>query len=281
MKPSFAFIAHTMETLDRVVAAGKVRPAPPVGITRCEAVWELRPYRLEDFLLWCVLDGVGRAALGDREIALAPGACLLLPPGAALGATHDPRRPLRVFHLHADFIGANGRRLDGASLALPAAPVLIGDLATFEPLAREVVAGYAAGTAAGKLRCDLALRLLLLQLHEAGRVHPARSDPKLAAVLLAVKEDPGRPWTVPELAAQAGLSASQVARRIKEQTGRSPQAFVIRARIERARHLMRESPLSLKQIAATLGYTDVYFFHRQFKAVTGQTPGQWRRRETP
>lgn len=56
---------------------------------------------------------------------------------------------------------------------------------------------------------------------------------------------------------------------------------MIRARIERARHLMRESPLSLKQIAATLGYTDVYFFHRQFKAVTGLTPGQWRRRETP
>jgi hypothetical protein len=43
MVPTFAFIAHIMETLDRVVAAGKVRPAPPVGITRCEAVWELRP----------------------------------------------------------------------------------------------------------------------------------------------------------------------------------------------------------------------------------------------
>lgn len=270
-----------MQTLETVVATGAVRPAPPVGITRCEAVWELRPYRLDDFLLWCVLDGVGTARAGDREIPLTPGACLLLPPGAALAAAHDPRCPLRVFHLHADFIGAAGRKLDGNSLALPALPVPVNDLATFESLARQVVAGHGAGTLAGKLRCDLALRLMLLQIHEAGRVHPTRSDPRFAAVLLAVKENPGRPWTVPDIAAQAGLSASQVARRIKEQTGRSPQAFVIRARVERAQLLMRESPLSLKQIAETLGYTDVYFFHRQFKAVTGLTPGQWRRSENP
>lgn len=35
--------------------------------------------------------------------------------------------------------------------------------------------------------------------------------------------------------------------------------------------------MSLKQIAESLGYTDVYFFHRQFKSVAGVTPGQWRK----
>jgi AraC-like DNA-binding protein len=74
-----------------------------------------------------------------------------------------------------------------------------------------------------------------------------------------------------------GLSVSPIARRVRELTGLSPQGFVIRARIERARRLMEESAMSLKHIAESLGYTDVYFFHRQFKSVAGVTPGQWRR----
>ncbi len=40
---------------------------------------------------------------------------------------------------------------------------------------------------------------------------------------------------------------------------------------------MEESALSLEQIADSLGYTDVYFFHRQFKNVVGVTPARWRK----
>ena len=136
----------------------------------------------------------------------------------------------------------------------------------------------AAGGVTGRLRRDLALRLLLLKLHEAARAPVTRRDgTRLNAALHAVRENPGSVWTVPGLAAQAGLSVSQAARRIRALTGHSPREFVIRARIERARGLMAESAMSLEQIAATLGYTDVYFFHRQFKAVAGVTPGRWRR----
>lgn len=264
-------------TLGEVVASGRLKITPPVGIIRCEPVWELKPYRLADFLLWCVLDGVGTAWVKEREMPLRPGTCLLLEPGSALTATHDPKRRLRVFYLHAEIFDPQDRLLDGTTVALPTLPVVVKDLSVFEPLARQVVEGHAARTDLGRLQRDLALRLILLQIHEAAQTHPARSDgSKLSAVLLAVQENPGRPWTVPEIAAQAGLSVSQAARRIRELTGQSPREYVIRARIERARRLMEESSQSLKQIAETLGYTDVYFFHRQFKAVTGMTPGRWR-----
>jgi AraC-like DNA-binding protein len=265
-------------TLADVAATGRCRVTTPVGIIRCEPVWEFKPYKLIDFLVWCVLDGVGTAWIKGREMPLGPGTCLLLEPGSALTATHDPKRRLRVFYLHADFLDPQGRALDGAAVRLPEMPVVVNDLATFEPLARQVVQGYAARTAAGDLKRDLALRLALLRIHEAAQAHPARSDgTKLAAVLLAVNENPGLPWTVPELAAQAGLSVSQTARRIRELTGQSPRDYVIRARVERARRLMEESTMSLKQIAESLGYTDIYFFHRQFKAIAGQTPARWRR----
>lgn len=264
--------------LEEAAAGARLRIALPAGIIRCEPVWEFKPYVLQDFLLWCVLDGVGRAWIGGREMALGPGTCLLLEPGSALTATHDPKRRLRVFYLHLDLFDAANRRLDGTGVALPPPPVVVDDLAAFEPLARQVVAGHAAGTASGRVRRDLALRLMLLHIAAAAARPAGRGDgTRLAAALQAVQENPGRPWTVPEIAAQAGLSVSQTARRLRRLTGQSPQEYVIRARIERARRLMQETPLSLKQIAESLGYTDVYFFHRQFKAVTGATPGRWRR----
>jgi AraC-like DNA-binding protein len=185
---------------------------------------------------------------------------------------------LRVFYLHLDFLNEQGRVLPMSSVRQPELPAVVTDLTSFESLARQVIEGHSAKTETGLVKRDLALRLLLIHIEEAARVHPARSDgTKLAAVLLAVQENPGLPWPGSEMARQAGLSVSQTARRMRELTGQSPREYVIRARIERARRLMEESALSLKQIAESLGYSDVYFFHRQFKTVTGMTPGQWSR----
>lgn len=268
------------QSLMSVVANGQVRLTAPLGIVRCEPIWEFKPYVLVDYILWWILDGVGRAWVAGKEFPLGPGTCLLLSPGMALTALHDPKRRLRVFYAHADFLDQHGRKLSPASLELPPIPVVLNDLATFEPLTRQIVEGHNLGTEAGRLKRDLAVRLALLQIHAAAEAHPTRTDDtKLTAALLAVRENPGAIWTVPEIAQRAGLSVSQTARRVRELTGLSPQGFVIRARIERARRLMEESAMSLKQIAESLGYTDVYFFHRQFKSVSGVTPGQWRKRQ--
>lgn len=267
-----------LPTLSEMAATGRVRINLTPGIVRCEPIWQLNAYPLKDFLLWCVLDGIGAASIaGGREIPLAPGTALLLPPGSSLAATHNPRRRLRVFFLHCDFLDARGRPLRATQVELPPMPVMISDLAAFEMLARQVTEGGRHDGAASPLRRDLALRLALVELADSGRLRTARSDEAgLTAVLLAVRENPGAVWRVGAIAARAGLSVAHAARRVRQLTGVSPQQFVIRTRIGRARRLMEESSLSLQQIADSLGYTDIYFFHRQFKTVTGFTPGQWR-----
>ncbi len=187
------------------VATGRLEISTPTGIIRCEPVWEFKPYRLVDFLLWCVLDGVGTAWVKGREMPLGPGTCLLLEPGSALTAVHDPKRRLRVFYLHAHLYDAAGRKLDGDTLAVPPPPVVVTDLSIFEALARQVVEAHAATDPTAHQRCDLALRLVLLQIHAAAQAPTLRTGgTRLAAALLAVKENPGQAWTVPGLAAQAG-----------------------------------------------------------------------------
>jgi AraC-like DNA-binding protein len=259
-------------TLLEVVSSGRVELTTRIGIVRCEPVWELKPYALKDYLLWCVLDGIGQASVAGRSIPLGPGTCLLLPPGAALAATHDPKRRLRVLYLHADLFDTRGRKLSARSFAGPPIPTVVNDLELFVPLARNLV------ECAGDAQRDLTLKLLLLKMHEAAAAPTTRSDAtRLTAALRAIRENPGQNWDVPGIASAAGLSVSQAARSIRKHTGLSPRDYVIRARVERARRLVTESNLTLEQIASTLGYSDVYFFHRQFKAVVGITPGQFRR----
>jgi len=264
--------------LEELAKSGRFKITEPVGIIRCEPVWEFKPYLLKDYLFFGVLDGVGRAWIGEREMRLGPGSCLLIPPGAALTAEHDPKRRLRVFYLHLDFLDPHGGVLPPEAVKQPVMPTVVSDLTTFEPLARLVVEGHTADSELGRLQRDLALRSVLLRLAVSQHQPSTRgNESKLSELILAIRENPSQVWTVEAMAIQAGLSVSQLARRMHQLVGCSPQNFVIRARIDRACRLMETSHLSLEQIADSLGYTDVYFFHRQFKRVVGVPPAAWRK----
>ncbi len=49
--------------------------------------------------------------------------------------------------------------------------------------------------------------------------------------------------------------------------------YVIAARVARAATLLRESDMTIAEIAASTGYREVFFFHRQFRQIAGVTPG--------
>lgn len=82
---------------------------------------------------------------------------------------------------------------------------------------------------------------------------------------------------VAQMAAQAGLSPEHFSRLFRRVNGQSPMQFIVSLRITHARHLLRESSLSVGEIADRLGYADVYFFSRQFKEQTGVSPLAYRK----
>ena len=47
-------------------------------------------------------------------------------------------------------------------------------------------------------------------------------------------------------------------------------------RVEKARQLIRDSRLSLKDVGTAVGYADANYFTRVFKRLTGQTPSEYR-----
>ncbi len=81
-----------------------------------------------------------------------------------------------------------------------------------------------------------------------------------------------------QLVAEAcDLSVSHFARAFKQTFRRPPYRWLIERRVERAKDLMKNSRLSLADIAIQCGFVDQSALNRSFKRIHGVTPGIWRR----
>lgn len=80
-----------------------------------------------------------------------------------------------------------------------------------------------------------------------------------------------------DIARECGLSVSHFARSFKTSFGISAHHWLIQHRLECAKQLMNETPLSLTQIAIQTGFSDQAAFTRTFHQLVGISPGRWRR----
>jgi len=83
--------------------------------------------------------------------------------------------------------------------------------------------------------------------------------------------------TLKEVAAYANLSPWHLARILKRVTGRSFLGHLRQSRITQAKHLLRATALSIKEVAITVGYGDSTQFGRHFKKECCQSPLAFRR----
>ena len=91
-----------------------------------------------------------------------------------------------------------------------------------------------------------------------------------------IRSNYSQPLQVGEMAEDLGLSRHYFCRIFKEQTGCSPQEYIVSYRLEQAAQLLRSHNLPQKEIALLVGYPDVYAFSRMFKRKYGLSPGQYR-----
>jgi AraC family transcriptional regulator len=80
-----------------------------------------------------------------------------------------------------------------------------------------------------------------------------------------------------DLSAIAKWSPAHFSRSFKLSFGEPPHAYVVRRRLEKARHLMMTSSASLCEIALSVGCSDQAHLCRLFRQAFGQSPASWRR----
>jgi AraC-like DNA-binding protein len=84
------------------------------------------------------------------------------------------------------------------------------------------------------------------------------------------------PLQVATLAARANISPSHFFALFKRQVGCAPIDYFIRLRMQHACRLLDGTAMSVKEIAATLGYDDPFYFSRIFKSVNQVAPSEYR-----
>ena len=85
-------------------------------------------------------------------------------------------------------------------------------------------------------------------------------------------------WPVPRLAKVSGVSEAHFARSFKQAFGVPPHRYLLTRRIERAAALLRDTELSITEIAFHTGWESLGTFGRTFRDITGESPGANRAR---
>jgi transcriptional regulator GlxA family with amidase domain len=101
-------------------------------------------------------------------------------------------------------------------------------------------------------------------------------DPRVQHVVSFIRENHREKLTLREMAATVNLSPWWLAHLFKTHMGTSPERFLTQVRLEKAKHLLDHSFLSVKEVMAEVGFSDAGYFSRSFKAVYGVTPTQCR-----
>ncbi|HET9049905.1 MAG TPA: AraC family transcriptional regulator [Chiayiivirga sp.] len=101
-------------------------------------------------------------------------------------------------------------------------------------------------------------------------------DAALADTIDHVLAHLDEPLRIEALAQRAGLSQAKFDRRMKKIFQVSAGHYVIKARIDQATRLLAAGDTAIAEIAQHCGFSDQSAFTRQFRHVTGLTPGQYR-----
>jgi transcriptional regulator GlxA family with amidase domain len=83
--------------------------------------------------------------------------------------------------------------------------------------------------------------------------------------------------TVHMLAALQDQSVRNFSRRFSQATGESPMEYVQRLRLEHARELLRDTNLTVAEVAEISGYRNPAYFGKVFRTRLSLTPGEYRK----
>ncbi|MFI6166475.1 helix-turn-helix domain-containing protein [Nocardia sp. NPDC051052] len=181
---------------------------------------------------------------------------------------HIPRRTI-------DSVAAQlgGRAVDFDAMAA--------SLSAGDPLIEETVLALGGTGGVDDLYAEAAAALLtvhLLTRHTRLPVDrsPMREDARVRAAMAMMRERLADSITLADIADEVHLSARHFLQVFKEVTGTTPYRHLSRLRIDEAKRLLRDTDLTLGQIAARCGFADASALSTAFLRHTGARPSAFR-----
>lgn len=271
--------------------------------------WRLKTGPLESVLVHFVIGGGGFLELGNTRTPLRRGSIVVVPPNTpksitGVGEITNEASAEDSCVLHsAGLLSFRARRssidllIGCASLAVQlsgfdqlfsqmSGPLVLDTgnsepfSASFDLLQQELAApGLGSLVYAECLMKQIIILLMRQHLQEHGADSPLLAplgDSRLARAVADVIAHPERAYTVASLAAAAGMSRSGFATRFAQCYNQTPMQFVQSVRMHSAARLLRTSEMSVKCLAAAVGYSSRSQFSRAFRNIHGVDPTMFR-----
>tara|TARA_R110002020_G_scaffold143823_10_gene316423 strand:+ start:3105 stop:4175 length:1071 start_codon:yes stop_codon:yes gene_type:complete len=128
--------------------------------------------------------------------------------------------------------------------------------------------------------CEMALTDRVRNAHDRQRL-PLRArlgvqNAKVLSIIELMEANLSEPLSLIEIADDAGLSRRQIERLFRQEMGRSPARYYLEIRLDRARHLLIQSPMPVVEVAVACGFVSASHFSKCYRELYNRSPQQER-----
>jgi AraC-like DNA-binding protein len=228
--------------------------------------------------LYWIEEGAGTIVHPKGTVHLSPGSLFVIP-------EHTPARyrasgimKLHWIHFRARLFGC----IDIFPLMNWPFQVSVPDPDQTGTLMKSVIQNAQPERTGNSLRADANLRLLLCHFAATGErteISHFGNFQRLLPVVSFIEQNLQQKMTLKKLSRVLPLQPAYLCHLFSRTLGLSPIDFINRKRIEKAQFLLRQGTMPLKEVAAQIGFQDVYFFSRTFKKIVGIAPIAYRRQK--
>ena len=253
------------------------------GLYRQPANWDnLRPSGSIDWLLIATVSGCGYVRAGDSEVRLPRGSLLCYQPGVAQEYGSDSAGSgWDLLWFHMDIRPAWPNWLQWPEIAPGVLHLAIEAEDTQSVIINALHDAHSAAckrTTTGIELASNAIERALLLAHETTEWADAESqvDQRVKRALDFIAANSHRPLTLSELADHCGISNSQLSHLFRDQVGIAPIRFHEQQRLQRAADLLRQTNLSIGEVASEVGFDDSFHFSTRFRKQFSASPRAFR-----
>ncbi|MDN4600837.1 helix-turn-helix domain-containing protein [Paenibacillus sp. F6_3S_P_1C] len=235
-------------------------------------------------VLMAVASGKGTLRINDELYELVEGMVILIPAKRDAVIQTDLTHPLHLYTLSISTqeqtrslpTGTMGR--PSVLAAEPSVQIFPSEPAMAAQL-EELYIHRLPGNEVRHMRNQILFHQVLMSLLERMELRYAASEqPSMERSITYMEHHYNEKITTDRLSEIAGVSRSHYSILFKQLTGFTPNEYLSRLRVHRAKELLISGTASLREIALKVGYKDEFYLSRRFKQQTGESPSGYMRR---
>lgn len=220
--------------------------------------------------LYYIIDGDPYIMDGQKKLPLSRGGCYLMPTGYSFRHACDSRMEQLYFHLNLlDYSGADLFRSCRGLMEYTPGSEKINEL--IEYTSRDDLIGGL------MLRQELYTSILTLFDKYSVELESVRYSRCVLLAIEYIKSHLSLQLGIAELAANAFVSESTLAKKFKAEVGMTIGCYIDETILFEAEQLLTKTELSVLEISERFGFCDQFYFSRRFKAKYGETPQRYRK----